>query len=192
LRVLLVDDHEVVRRGLTSLLLAHSGCEVCGEATQGKEAVEKAIDLRPEVIIMDVSMPTLNGLDATRTIRTLLPSCEVIVLSQHDSPEMVRQSFRAGARGYVIKSSVGKNLWDALQKVSRHESFIDPAISEVSLPVDVQEIVRRSADLEQALFESEALCRNTFELALESSRTAIFDWDIVNKQGMWNDQMATF
>jgi PAS domain S-box-containing protein len=114
---------------------------------------------------MDVSMPTLNGLDATRTIRTLLPSCEVLVLSQHDTPEMVRQAYRAGARGYVIKSSVGKNLWDALQKVSRHESFIDPAISEVSPPVDVQEIVRRSADLEQALLESEAVYRNTFELA---------------------------
>jgi PAS domain S-box-containing protein len=165
LRVLVVDDHEVVRRGLTSLLLTHPECVICGEATQGKEAVEKAIDLRPDVIIMDVSMPTLNGLDATRTIRTLLPSCEVLVLSQHDSPEMVRQAFRAGARGYVIKSSVGNNLWNALQKVSRHESFIDPAISEVSPPVDVQEIVRRSADLEQALLESEALYRNTFELA---------------------------
>jgi PAS domain S-box-containing protein len=165
LRVLVVDDHEVVRRGLTSLLVTHPECVICGEATQGKEAVEKAIDLRPDVIIMDVSMPTLNGLDATRTIRTLLPSCEVLVLSQHDAPEMVRQAFRAGARGYVIKSSVGNNLWNALQKVSRHESFIDPAISEVSPPVDVQEIVRRSADLEQALLESEALYRNTFELA---------------------------
>ena len=163
--MLVVDDHEVVRRGLTSLLVTHPECVICGEATQGKEAVEKAIDLRPDVIIMDVSMPTLNGLDATRTIRTLLPSCEVLVLSQHDAPEMVRQAFRAGARGYVIKSSVGNNLWNALQKVSRHESFIDPAISEVSPPVDVQEIVRRSADLEQALLESEALYRNTFELA---------------------------
>lgn len=165
MRVLVVDDHEVVRRGLTSLLLTHPECVICGEATQGKEAVEKAIDLRPDVIIMDVSMPTLNGLDATRTIRTLLPSCEILVLSQHNSPEMVRQAFRAGARGYVIKSSVGKNLWDAVQKVSRHESFIDPAISEVSPPVDVQEIVRRSADLEQALLESEQLYRSTFELA---------------------------
>ena len=163
--MLVVDDHEVVRRGLTSLLLTHPECVICGEATQGKEAVAKAIDLRPDVVIMDVSMPTLNGLDATRTIHTLLPSCEVLVLSQHDSPEMVREAYRAGARGYVIKSSVGQNLWDALQKVSRHEPFIDPAISEVSPPVDVQEIVQRSADLEQALLESEQLYRSTFELA---------------------------
>jgi len=157
LRVLVVDDHEVVRRGLTSLLVAHPECVICGEATQGKEAIEKAIDVRPDVIIMDVSMPTLNGLEATRTLRTLLPSCEILVLSQHDSPEMVRQAFRAGARGYVVKSSVGKNLWDALQKVSRHELFIDPAISEIGAPIDVQEIVRRSAALEQALLESEEL-----------------------------------
>ena len=165
MRVLVVDDHEIVRRGLTSLLATHPECVICGEATQGKEAIEKAIDLRPDVIVMDVSMPTLNGLDATRTIRTLLPSCEILVLSQHDSPEMVRQAFREGARGYVIKSSVGKNLWEALQKASRHESFIDPEISEVSPPVDVEEIVRRSTALEQALLDSEALYRSTFELA---------------------------
>jgi PAS domain S-box-containing protein len=171
LRVLIVDDHEVVRRGLVSLLMTQPGCVICGEATQGKEAIEKAIDLTPDVIVMDVSMPTLNGLDATRTIRTLLPSCEILVLSQHDSPEMVRQAFRSGARGYVLKSSVGKNLKEALQRVSRHETFIDPDISEVSPSLDAQEqedvreIVRRSTALEQALLDSEALYRSTFELA---------------------------
>ena len=169
MRVLIVDDHEVVRRGLVSLLKTDPKCVICGEASQGKEAIEKAIDLRPDVIVMDVSMPTLNGLDATHTIRTLLPSCEILVLSQHDSPETVRQAFRQGARGYVVKSSAGKNLKEALQKVSRHETFIDPDISEVSPPLhaqeDVREIVRRSNALEQALRESEALYRSTFELA---------------------------
>ena len=165
MRVLVVDDHEVVRRGLTSLLLTHAGCMICGEAAQGKEAIEKAMDLRPDVIVMDVSMPTLSGLEATRTIRTLLPSCEILVLSQHDSPEMVRQAFKAGARGYVVKSSAGNNLWEALEKVSRGELFVDPAISEIVPPTDVQEIVERSAALEQALLESEELYRSTFELA---------------------------
>lgn len=165
MRVLVVDDHEVVRRGLTSLLLTHPECAVCGEAAHGQEAIAKAVDLRPDVIIMDVSMPNINGLDATRTIRTLLPSCEILVLSQHDSPEMVRQAFKAGARGYVIKSSMGKNLWDAVEKVSRHETFIDPAISDLTGSVDVEEILRRSAVLEQALLESEELYRTTFELA---------------------------
>lgn len=165
MRVLVVDDHEVVRRGLTSLLLTQPECVICGEAAQGKEAIEKAIDLRPDVIVMDVSMPTLSGLEATRTIRTLLPSCEILVLSQHDSPEMVRQAFKAGARGYVVKSSAGNNLWEALEKVSRGELFVDPAISEIVPPTDVQEIVERSAALEQALLESEELYRSTFELA---------------------------
>jgi PAS domain S-box-containing protein len=165
MRVLVVDDHEVVRRGVVSLLQTRPDCVVCGEATDGKDAVEKARTLKPDIIIMDVSMPTLNGIDATRALRTMLPSSEVIVLSQHDSPEMARQAFKAGARGYVIKSAVAQNLMTALEKVSRHESFFDPAISEISGVVDLQEVLQRSAALEQALRESEQVYRSTFELA---------------------------
>jgi len=165
MRVLVVDDHEVVRRGVISLLLAVPGCVVCGEASHGKEAIEKAIDLRPDIIVMDVSMPTLNGLEATRIIRNLLPSCEILILSQHDSPEMARQAFRAGARGFVIKSSVAHNLSDALVKLNRHECFFDPAISETSGPVDLQEVLQRNTAMEQALRESEEIYRTTFELA---------------------------
>ena len=144
MRVLVVDDHEVVRRGVISLLRAVPGCLVCGEASHGKEAIDKAIDLRPDIVVMDVSMPTLNGLEATRVIRNLLPSCEILILSQHDSPEMARQAFRAGARGFVIKSSVAQNLADALYKISRHECFFDPAISETPDSVDIQEVLQRT------------------------------------------------
>jgi PAS domain S-box-containing protein len=165
MRVLVVDDHEVVRRGVISLLSGHPNCEVCGQAVDGRDAIDKARELKPDIIIMDVSMPTLNGLEATRIVRSVLPSCEVIVLSQHDSPEMARQAFRAGARGYVIKSSVSQNLVAALEKVSRHESFFDPAVSEIARPLDVQEILQRSTALEQALHESEQVYRSTFELA---------------------------
>jgi len=165
MRVLVVDDHEVVRRGVISLLLAVPGCVVCGEASHGKEAIDKAIDLRPDIIVMDVSMPTLNGLEATRAIRNLLPTCEILILSQHDSPEMARQAFRAGARGFIIKSSLAQNLSDALQKVSRHDCFFDPAISETPDSVDIQEVLQRSNAMEQAFRESEELYRTTFELA---------------------------
>jgi len=165
MRVLVVDDHEVVRRGVISLLRAVPGCVVCGEASHGKEAIDKAIDLRPDIVVMDVSMPTLNGLEATRVIRNLLPSCEILILSQHDSPEMARQAFRAGARGFVIKSSVAQNLADALYKISRHECFFDPAISETPDSVDIQEVLQRTTAMEQALRESEELYRTTFELA---------------------------
>ena len=165
MRVLVVDDHEVVRRGVISLLHDHPECEICGEAAQGQEAVEKAAALQPDVVIMDVSMPVLNGLDATRIIRSTVPSCEILVLSQHDAPEMVRQAFEAGARGYVVKSSIAKDLSDALNKVARHECFFDPAISELPGPVDVQEVLQRSSALERALLESEQMYRTTFELA---------------------------
>ncbi len=165
MRVLVVDDHEVVRRGVISLLSGHPEYEVCGQAVDGRDAIEKARELKPDVVIMDVSMPTLNGLEATRVIRSVIPSCEVIILSQHDSPEMARQAFRSGARGYVIKASVSQNLVAAVEKVSRHESFFDPAVSEIARPLDVQEILQRSTALEQALHESEQVYRSTFELA---------------------------
>jgi two-component system, NarL family, response regulator NreC len=161
MRILVVDDHEVVRRGVISLLLARPDCLVCGEAANGEEAVERAQSLHPDVIIMDVSMPGLNGIEATRIIHSVLPGSEVLVLSQHDAPEMARQAFKAGARGFVIKSSVGKNLTAALDKVSRHECYFDPAISEIAGPFDIQEILQRSAALELALRESEQLYRST-------------------------------
>ena len=165
MRVLVVDDHEVVRRGVISLLHTHADCKVCGEAIHGQDAVEKAARLKPDVVIMDVSMPVLNGLDATAIIRSTLPSCEILILSQHDAPEMVRQALKAGARGYVVKASMTKDLRAALNKVARHECFFDPAISELASPVDVHQIVQRTSALERALLESEQMYRTTFELA---------------------------
>jgi DNA-binding NarL/FixJ family response regulator len=97
LRVLIVDDHDVVRRGVRSLLESH--CEVCGEAVDGRDAFDKACQLKPDVILMDVSMPHLNGLEATRLIRGVLPDCEVLILSQHDSPQIMREALKAGALG---------------------------------------------------------------------------------------------
>ncbi len=168
MRVLLVDDHEVVRRGVRSLLLGQKKYEVCGEAVDGQDALEKARALKPDVIIMDVSMPNLNGLEATRQVRGRLPDCEVLILSQHESPEMVRQAINAGARGFVAKRSIGKDLISALESVTRHEPFFDPAILKGVSPsghLDVQEILQRSAAFERALRESEQLYRSTFELA---------------------------
>ncbi|MFZ0808726.1 MAG: PAS domain S-box protein [Candidatus Sulfotelmatobacter sp.] len=163
MRVLIVDDHEVVRRGVISLLASRSDCVVVGEAANGVEAVEKARELKPDVVLMDVSMPVMNGLEATRHIRNALPYCEVLILSQHDTPEIASQAIKAGARGYVIKASLSKNLLTALDKVFQHESFFDAAIADTARPTDVQEILQRSRALEQALQESEQLYRSTFE-----------------------------
>jgi PAS domain S-box-containing protein len=167
MRVLVVDDHEVVRRGVRSLILSHAGYEICGEAVDGQDAVEQARALSPDLIVMDVSMPRLNGLEATPLIRTALPHAEVLILSQHDSAEMVRQAFKAGARGYVVKSSIGRDLLAALEAVSRHQPFFDSSIEAPAQlpPIDSKEILQRSATLEHALRESEELFRSTFELA---------------------------
>jgi PAS domain S-box-containing protein len=168
MRVLIVDDHEIVRRGVRSLLSVCPECEICGEAVDGQDAIEKTGQLSPDVIVMDISMPKLNGLEATRQIRQLFPQTEVLMLSQHESDEMVRQAFNAGARGYVVKGSIARDLVTAMETVSRHEPFFDPSISgqqRLPGPRDGQEILQRSAALEQALRESEELYRSTFEWA---------------------------
>jgi PAS domain S-box-containing protein len=168
MRVLIVDDHEVVRRGVRSLLLGQTSYELCGEAVDGQDALVKARALKPDVIVMDVSMPNLNGLECTRLMRNILPECEILILSQHESPEMARQALNAGARGYVAKRSIAKDLISALDRVSRHECFFDPAIWDTgssSGHLDIQEILQRSSAFEQALRESEQLYRSTFELA---------------------------
>jgi PAS domain S-box-containing protein len=167
MRLLIVDDHEVVRRGVRSLLLERSEFEVCGEAVDGQDALDKARELKPDLIVMDVSMPRLNGLEATRQVRSILPDCEVLILSQHENPEMARQALKAGARGYVVKGSISKDLLSAVSKVSRGEYFFDPAVLDQtpSGHMDFQEILQRSAAFEHALRQSERLYRSTFEMA---------------------------
>ena len=110
-------------------LLTQRDFDVCGEAVDGLDAIEKAKMLLPDLVLMDFSMPNLNGFEATREIRRMLPQTEVIILSQHETSQMATQAFRAGALGYVVKSSVSKNLFTALEKVGRHESFCDPSIT---------------------------------------------------------------
>jgi PAS domain S-box-containing protein len=167
MRLLIVDDHEVVRRGVRSLLSEQAGWDVCGEAVDGQDAVEKGRELRPDLIVMDVSMPRLNGLEATRQLRSVLPQCEVLILSQHENNEMARQAFRAGARGYVVKSAISRDLISAVAKASRHEYFFDPAVLDQppGAHTDVEEILQRSAAFEHALRQSEQLYRSTFEMA---------------------------
>jgi DNA-binding NarL/FixJ family response regulator len=107
LRILIADDHEVVRRGLSSLLQAQEGWEVVAEASDGREAVEKAKELNPDFIILDIGMPNLNGLAATRQLVQHDPNCKVIVLTITDSDHVIREALDAGARGFVLKSGFG-------------------------------------------------------------------------------------
>jgi DNA-binding NarL/FixJ family response regulator len=108
LRILLADDHEIVRRGLRALLEKHEGWEVCGEASDGREAIEKALQLNPDVVIVDIGMPNLNGLDTTRQLLQHDPHFKVIVLTITDSDQVIREALDAGARGFVLKSDAAR------------------------------------------------------------------------------------
>jgi DNA-binding NarL/FixJ family response regulator len=119
IRILIADDHEVFRRGLRSLLEMRSDWQICGEADNGLDVVKKARELKPDVIVLDISMPELSGLEATRTIRSELAHSEVVIVSQHDSPNMLRAALDAGAHCYVTKGQVSRDLLAAVEAAAR-------------------------------------------------------------------------
>jgi DNA-binding NarL/FixJ family response regulator len=133
LKVLVADDHDVVRKGLKMLIEEHPGWEVCGEARSGREAVEQCTALHPDVIIVDISMPDLNGLEATRQIRRACPRTEVLVITHHDSDEMAAEVMDAGARGYVLKSDSDTDLVRAVEALSHHKPFFTSRVTEMFL-----------------------------------------------------------
>jgi DNA-binding NarL/FixJ family response regulator len=133
LRILIGDDHELVRHGIRGILRAHRGWQVVAEAIDGGEAVQKARDLRPDLAILDISMPNLDGLEAARQIRDACPNTKVLVLTMHESDQMVRRVLETGARGYVLKSDLTAHLVKAIEQVSRGKIFLTPRVSEIVL-----------------------------------------------------------
>lgn len=132
-RILLADDHDVIRAGLRAILRESPRWQVCGEASTGRHAVDQCRELRPEVVIMDISMPDLNGLDATRELLKIQPETQVLVLSMHYSEQLVQEAFAAGARGYLLKSDAAAQLLPALEALSRQGCYFDPGISDLLL-----------------------------------------------------------
>jgi DNA-binding NarL/FixJ family response regulator len=129
IRVLLAEDHTIVRKGLRALLEDQPGIEVIAEAEEGRQAVHLAEQLRPDVVLMDFSMPGLNGLEATHQIVERIPGAKVLVLTRHTNQEYVDRILEAGASGYLVKKSAPEELVIAIQAVSRGDSYLDPAIS---------------------------------------------------------------
>lgn len=135
IRVLIADDHPVVLTGLQTLLARDPDVEVVAQARDGQEAVRKALDLRPDVLILDISMPKMNGIQALQQIRRSLPEVRALVLSMYRSNEMVRSALRAGASGYVLKDNELENLTDVVQAVHRGEPYLSPSIARVVIEV---------------------------------------------------------
>ncbi len=139
LRILIADDHSVVRAGLRSLLESHPGWEVCAEAADGREAVEKAAKLKPHVAVLDIGMPLLNGVEATRRIRKSSPDTEILVLTMHESEDLVQQVTEAGARGYILKDDADRILIAAVDAVRNHKPYFSTRVSSAADSTDSSE-----------------------------------------------------
>ncbi len=140
MRVLLAEDHTIVRQGIAALLGTESDIEVVGEASNGLEAIELAKKLGPDVILMDIGMPQLNGLETTREIKRRFPSMKILVLTMYDNEEWIFQILKAGASGYLIKDSAMNDLTSALRAVYQGDSYLSPSISKMV----IEEYIRKA------------------------------------------------
>ena len=135
LRILIADDHEVARKGIRSLLENHPGWEICGEASDGREAVASVTKLKPDVLLLDIGMPNLNGLDATRQILAIMPEARILILTVHDSEQVVREVLAAGARGFLLKSDTGRDLVTAVEALQQGRTFLTSKVAQMMVDV---------------------------------------------------------
>ncbi len=131
LKILIADDHEIVRQGIAAMIEGEDCCRVCGQAVDGRDAVQQAEKLQPDVVLLDISMPELNGIDATRQIRRVAPDSKVIIFTMHDAERLVHEVFQAGAAGYVLKSDVGTHLLKAIRTVGEGKRYFSSKVSDL-------------------------------------------------------------
>jgi DNA-binding NarL/FixJ family response regulator len=163
-RILIADDHEVVRQGVRGLLEVRGDWTVCGEAATGREAVMKATELRPDVVVLDVAMPEMNGLEAARQIRRAVPSAKILVLTVHEIDQLAQEFIDAGVHGYLVKADTGRMLVEAVQTVLRGGKFFTPRLTEAadgSSPAPastppVKRLTRREREVLQLLAEGKS------------------------------------
>jgi len=143
MRVMLADDHTLMRQGLRKILEQRTDWEVVGEAGDGREAVRQAVELKPDLAVVDIAMPLLNGIEATRQITRRVPSVRVLVLSMYSDEAYILQVLQAGARGYLLKDSADEDLLHAMRAVSQGKSFFSPAVSKILLDDYVRHLTER-------------------------------------------------
>jgi DNA-binding NarL/FixJ family response regulator len=133
LRILLADDHEILRKGLRSLFETHSKWTVCGEADNGEEAVRLAAEMKPDIVVLDIGLRGLNGVEAARQIKAANPAVEVLIFTMHDSEHIIRETLRIGARGYVLKTDKEQTVIDAVDALAKHKPFFTSTASQTLL-----------------------------------------------------------
>lgn len=165
LRILVADDHDVLRRGIKSLIESRTGWHVCDEARSGREAVAKAEERKPDIVVLDISMPELNGLEAARKIRELSPNSEILILSVHYSDQLIREILDAGVRGFVVKSDSDHDLIIALENLANHKPFFTSKATVVMLtnfrrparfPVPGEMLTSREREIVQLVSEGKS------------------------------------
>jgi DNA-binding NarL/FixJ family response regulator len=198
-RILIADDHDLVRRGLRDLLESHAGWEICGEATSGREAVNKTQELKPDVVILDISMPGLNGVEAARQIRKTSPFTEILILSMHHSKQLIREVIDAGVRGFIGKSDSNRDLVLAVEAIADHRPFFTPVVTEVilnkfdrngkaeELPALVSEsLTPREREIIQLLSEGKSAKEVASLLDISIKTTETHRTNIMRKLGIHN------
>ena len=160
LRILIADDHDVVREGTRAVIERQPGWEVCGVAATGREAVEQTLALKPDIVVMDMTMPELNGLDATVQIKRRLPQTEIVIFTAHQTDEVIREVLEAGAKSFVFKSDDPHFLVEAIQSLSQHKPYVTKKVSEVLLA----EFLNRSEDEPHAAQTSKRLTAREREI----------------------------
>jgi DNA-binding NarL/FixJ family response regulator len=166
-RLLLADDHEIVRKGLRALLEAEPGWQVAAEAADGRDAVEKAQQIKPDIAILDISMPSLNGLEATRQIVRDISQTKVLVLTMHDSDPLIQRVLEAGARGYLLKSDAARDLVAAVDALRCNKTFFTPKVAQLVLEGYLDKNPRESASPEGGSFRLTDRQREIVQLLAE-------------------------
>jgi DNA-binding NarL/FixJ family response regulator len=169
IKILLADDHTIVRQGIARLLEDHAEFRVIGEAVNGNEAIEKSVLLKPDVVIIDIAMPLLNGIEAARRIRKQLPQVKIIILSMYAQEHYIHELLEAGISGYLLKDSSGRDIIQAIQAAIKGETFLSPSISKVL--VDRYLSLRKSSPKEERFNQLSNREREIFQLIAEGHST---------------------